>query len=125
MLEIEKLYKNAGIEKEFEKPAECAKNPYITCDGCMLFDNIKGKCNNKKDYPPFTAEKQLKIIKLLSQQCDLAISHFREWEFIHFDGQESTHITGKDFTETLANYINSLWQDLTEQEKAKIKEILK
>ena len=45
MSEIEKMYENAGVEKEFEKPAECTKNPYITCDGCMFYDDKKGKCN--------------------------------------------------------------------------------
>lgn len=104
MREIEKLYKNAGVG-------------YLT----YVIDTFP-----PVEYPQidFTAEKQLELIKLLSQQCDLAISYFGEWEFIHFDGQESTQITGKDFTETFAKLINAYWKNLADEEKAKIKEIL-
>ena len=103
MSEIEKLMQNAGVEKNW-KP--------------LPYGDIE------EVYPEFTAEKQLELIKLLTQQCDLTISHFGKWEFIYFDGQESTQITGKDFTETFAKLINAYWKNLTEEEKAEIKEIL-
>lgn len=101
MSEIEKMYENVGIGKSFY-------NPYT----------------NKWIYSPFTAEKQIIILQLLTQQCDLTISHFTEWEFIHFDGQEPLQITGKDFTETFAKLISAYWQDLTEEERKQIKKIL-
>lgn len=109
MSEIEKLYKNAEIKK--------VRQTNITGDDYPIAVGFE-------DYPPFTAEKQLELIKLLTQQCDLIISHFREWEFIHFDGQESTQITGKDFTETFAKLINAYWENLTDKEKIEIKGIL-
>ena len=101
MNEIEKMYKNAGIEKTFYN---------IYTNECI--------------YPPFTAEKQIEILKLLTNRCDLTISRFTEWEFIHFDGQEPIQITGKDFTETFAKLINAYWQSLAEEEKQQVKGIL-
>lgn len=124
MSEIEKLMKNAKVEKApnfnncYPEIMKCRH-----CEHYKVIDECTGSCLNEV-YPEFTAEKQLEIIKLLTQQCDLAISHFEKWEFIHFDGQESTQITGKDFTETFAKLINAYWENLTEEEKAKIKEIL-
>lgn len=104
MSEIEKLYKNAGVG-------------YIM----YVVDTFP-----PVEYPQieFTSEKQIELIKLLTQQCDLTISHFTEWEFIHFDGQEPTQVTGAYFAETFAKLINEYWQDLTEEEKQEIKRIL-
>lgn len=120
--EIEKLYENAGVKgfcENFFKdimPETCLKE----CED----EDYKCKDCDCWKLPPFTAEKQIEIIKLLTQQCDLAISHFGEWEFIHFDGQEPTQITGKDFTETFVKLINAYWENLTNKEKAEIKRIL-
>ena len=116
MSEITKLYKNARVLKECLSPCYINKTWRKTHD-CP-------NCDNRENYPPFTAEKQIAILQLLTQQCDLTISHFREWEFIHYDGQEPTQITGEDFTETFAKLINAYWQNLTPEEKQQIKEIL-
>lgn len=102
MSEIEKLYELAGVEQKY-------------------FEHFHG---DGYDYPPFTVEKQLELIKLLCQQCDLTISHFSKWDFVHYDGQEPINLSGKDFVETLAKLVNMYWQDLTETEKAEIKRIL-
>jgi hypothetical protein len=124
--EIIKLYENAGI-----KPI---KQGYCDWDSdCPYPDIINNGCGDEcpywkyedeAKYPPFTAEKQIAILQLLTKQCDLTISHFTEWEFIHFDGQEPTQVTGKDFAETFAKLINAYWQDLTEEEKQQVKGIL-
>lgn len=124
MSEVELLYKNAGVEKQ--EQGYCDWDSYCPYD----IDNNCGKTcpywvEEKPDYPPFTAEKQIAILQLLTQQCDLTISHFGEWEFIHFDGQEPLQITGKDFTETFAKLTNAYWQDLTEQDRTEIADILK
>lgn len=124
MNEIEKMYNNANLTSLY-----CGDD-YVASSGLEFecTDGNKEKCKTcdkvKTNYPQFTAEKQIAILQLLTQQCDLTISHFREWEFIHYDGQEPLQITGKDFTETFAKLINVYWQDLTEEEKASIKNIL-
>lgn len=124
MSEIEKLYENAGVEK-----APNFNNCYpemLKCHHCehyKVIDECTGRCLNEV-YPTFTAEKQIKIIKLLTQQSDLTISHFEKWELWLFDGQEYTQITGKDFTETLAKLINAYWKNLTEEQKETIHGIL-
>lgn len=116
MSEITKLYENAGIEKEFEKPAECVKNPYISCDGCMLYDDKKGKCNNRKDYPQFTAEKQIELIKwLIRKYKTISIEHKLNLFYINIT-DIYTGMVHIEFDETIAGLINNLWQDLTEEE---------
>lgn len=126
MNEVEKMYENAGVEKEFEKPAECTKNPYITCDGCMLYDDKKGQCNNRKEYQPFTAEKQIGIIKWLLKSYDIGFSQLGQRIDTSLDGANciSGLGSGDTFEESLTQAINDLWQDLTEEERKQIKEIL-
>ena len=122
MNEVEKMYENAGISKEvIPCPAkyygyDCTRNNWDDADcSCDI-----------EEYPLFTAEKQIAILKLLTQQCDLTISHFTKWEFIHYDYvQEPLQVTGKDFTETFIKLINAYWENLTDKEKEQIREILK
>ena len=111
MTEIEKMYENAGIEKiELEYP-----------------DNFE------PFYPEFTAEKQLAIIKLISKQGQVIIEN---WEKDN-KGFNVTYradsnlryitmdcITRKTVEEALAQIVNDIWQDLTEEERKQIKEIL-
>ena len=79
-------------------------------------------------YPPFTAEKQIELIKWLAQKdyytCDYCEIEPRkngqEWlSYCHFKGS-----TSNTFENALAGLINEMWQDLTEEEKASIKNIL-
>ena len=107
MSEIEKMYENAGIK------------PSPTCNNCNMLDEYWSNgtyCSTCKDdknndecgianyiYPPFTAEKQIELIKWL----------------VCTGEEEST------FEETLSKQVNDLWQDLTEEEKQQVKGILK
>ena len=116
MSEVEKMYRNANVETLSYCCDGTHGEPTKRCKGCLDYREI---------YPPFTTEKQIAILQLLTQQCDLTISHFTEWEFIHYDGQEPLEITGKDFTETFAKLINAYWQDLTEEEKGVLRGILR
>lgn len=113
MTEIEKMYKLAKV-----KAINIAEYGSTYIPNSVKIDD--------EPYPPFTAEKQIELIKLLTQQCDLTISHFTkwEWEFVHYDGQEPLQIKGKDFTETFAKLVNAYWQSLTDQEKEEIRRIL-
>ena len=133
MSKITKLYENAGIETNKYKLCctgckHIAKleviNGYPSKWICDKYDEVADCDRAEPEYPPFTAEKQIAILQLLTQQCDLTISHFTEWEFIHYDGQEPTQVTGEDFAETFAKLINAYWQSLTEEEKQQVKGIL-
>lgn len=110
MSEIEKMYKNSGIEKcnRFLKPCPFGNE----CDGCEHYW-----------YPEFTAEKQIELIKWLG-----VIDEFnfyqnkvtKDWVFYDHE-KDATHY---DFELGLASWVNYLWQDLTEEEKQQVKGIL-
>ena len=103
MTEIEKLYSLAGVEPVY---------PYTKC------------------YPEFTAEKQIAIIKWLSRRSHITIGLGLPWGQYDDDWWCVTCKKGGVGTdaykleEALAGFINNLWQDLTEEEKRQIKEIL-
>ena len=104
MSEIELLYKNAGVG-------------YLTYI-VDTFPPVK--------YPQikFTAEKQLELIKFIlgkgvyydtDKNCQEVWFHYTD------DIENASY---KPFDEAIAEFINNLWQDLTEEEKQQIKEIL-
>ena len=103
MTEVEKMYKSAGVDYEerynnciLNKEGECKLK--CNCDICKYSEE-------KYIYPPFTAEKQLELIKWI------ACNKINECKNI-------------DFGETLAELMNSFWQSLTKEDKQQIKEIL-
>lgn len=129
MNEIEKLYKNAGIENELQD-FRCHRNWGICenehkCKICKHFELIYSV--------PFTAEKQLELIKwlLYHKSIDyLKMSYTSEEGGILdisikcMSGYTYENDNDDDFNIALASLINELWQDLTEKEKQQIKEIL-
>ena len=119
MNEVEKMYENANVEKQGACPYNCTTVPYHNCEVCKYKDDIHWF------YPPFTAEKQLELIKWLSkfdlriEQPDYAKNNY----FIE------THIRVFSkfmpiFEEALAGIINTLWESILEEERKQIKEIL-
>lgn len=127
MSEIEKLYKNAGVEKVINY--ECTydygiacPNDNDTCDNCGYYKE------KEPDYPLFTAEKQLKLLHLI-------ITRIADIDRIYIECDNSTdkicfYSIGNEgddcdtFENALASYINDIWQDLTEQERTEIRSIL-
>lgn len=106
MENIENLYKNVNVEKkrycEFDN--EC---PFLfghKCEDCDVDYKPEGYI-----YPPFTAEKQIKLIKWMIKTKH---RYFMQ------------DIIADDFSETLAGVFNFYWQYLTDEEKQQIKEIL-
>lgn len=96
MNEVEKLYENAEPNRNcnlYKHFTECPMK-HTQCEDCENFV-----------YSPFTAEKQLELIKWI------ACNKINECKNI-------------DFGEALAELINSFWQSLTEEDKQQIKEIL-
>lgn len=114
MTEISKMYENAGFPKKQCKDYSC-----IVCE----------QYNDCKKYPPFTAEKKIELIKWLGENED-GFGFFNEgilglscqcdfyWEWFN------KTFYAKDFDNALAGLINKLWQDLTDQEKEEIRNIL-
>lgn len=103
MNEIEKLYVNAKVKK------------YRLLDR----DN-----KLKWVYPEFTAEKQLALIKWLSQYCITIECEDGEYEvYTAFDDDVIENFYDM-LEDAIAYYVNKIWQNLAEEEKQNIKEIL-
>lgn len=115
MSEIEKMYENAKVEKYPHCCDITCGEPTIRCKDCPDYIEI---------YPPFTAEKQIELIKWLARKGLIQINYSSHqcYQFNSFrvGGDYKT-----DISEALASHCNNLWQDLTEEEKQQIKEILK
>ncbi len=119
MNEIEKMYENAGVK--FIIGVRCR---------AKIGDGCKSRCpdcdyNTKpKEYPPFTAEKQLLLLQCLLDKTDLYLHrHKTDFTYSIISGNFAVN-KYKDFKESIAEFINTIWQDLTEDEKQQIKEIL-
>ena len=120
MNEVEKMYENAGIKKI---NTQYANN--------ISYHLVK--------YPQFTAEKQIELIKWISnndkdknKELTLYNSAHPYYYFgLHHEPAHSEDDMwgygeglGTTFEDGLASIINNLWQDLTEEEKQQIREIL-
>lgn len=107
MNEVEKMYKNCNIKK------------YRLLDR----DN-----KLKWVYPPFTAEKQLELIKLLSCYYNITISKNFENDYTFQcegdDVRRYVFTSGQDFAEQIASFVNICYELLPEEERKQIKEIL-
>lgn len=125
MSEISKLYENAGI-KSF-KTCEFCTQKSVDC----LKENISNKtCGLSSDiYPPFTAEKQLELIKYFSNNYNIGINkdnNIFRLLFLDKDGIHNFYTSGVGFAEQLALFVISRYKNeiLTEEERKQIKEIL-
>ena len=101
---IQKLYKVAGVYT-------------VGFNTCTLEDK----------YPPFTAEKQIEIIKfLIGKHASFDLFKNYEQKDLYMVYYECRYFPKQylPFEEALAESVNYLWQDLTEDEKTSIKEIL-
>ena len=127
MSEITKLYENAGV-KSFKTCEFCTQRS-VDC----LKENISNiTCGLSSDeYPQFTAEKQIELIKWLLKK-DLTdgsiIQYFprKENYFCLFDWKEGLPESDlfENFEDALACIFNYIWQSLTEEEKQQVKGIL-
>ena len=114
MNEVEKMYSNAGV----------------SCKPNYVYNKVP--ILSGLEYPPFTAEKQLELIKWLGELDMLEIMRTtredKAWIInseYGMSGNVYKHTSRmKSFEEALAGLINSIWQDLTDAEKVQIKEIL-
>ena len=95
MSEIEKMMQNTNVKKHWNS------TPYGGIE---------------EYYPPFTAEKQLKILCFIVNNKHSVTFHDQI-----FSGDK---LTLEKIQEDLAWATNRIWQDLTPEEKQQIKEIL-
>ena len=115
MNEISKLYENAGIKK--------VRRTNITGGDYSVVVGFE-------DYPPFTAEKQIELIKFITSLGVCEIENWNDKGFHFAIKRERIYptmflsLSNINLQETLADVINNLWQDLTEEERKQIKEIL-
>ena len=122
MSEVEKLYSLAWIEPRcniYPTFYDCVKHPHEKCEDCVEWE-----------YPPFTAEKQIELIKWLLKSFDMDFSLIEQridttldginWTGSCIGGSGSAHT----FEDSLCMAIIDLWQDLTEVEQNEIREIL-
>lgn len=135
MSEIEKMYKNAKIKKQYcgwldMGDLDCQMQ-YVTCNSInewkeAVFSSRFGESEEEPElkYPAFTVEKQLELIKWLSIEYSFVSNYVKKYDeyILQVDDFYSTK---KDFSNALAGLINTLWQDLSEQERTEIAEILK
>lgn len=142
MSEIEKLYENAEIEPIAEYCKHQCNNEFDdnACIGCKHIEKV--------EYPPFTAEKQIAVLMfILNKFGDIGFQKMylirgndestrknfikclcdcehETWDSRPVDFYYQNGASGDNLEESLAGLINKLWQDLTDQEKDKIRGIL-
>lgn len=126
MTNIEKLYKLAKVESCISCP--CIKEQIDVCINAKI-DNTY--CANAiKIFPPFTAEKQLEIIKYITHLKGEFVLNFYEYTNVwicNTDKKWEMHETWyehTDFSQALAGLVCELWEDLTQEQKLEVKEIL-
>lgn len=143
MSEITKLYENARIKPTYTDECQIADSYYSMAKdlnerGILFDDYMKQECPNKNEvcyetcpyaynkefYPPFTAEKQLLLLQWIVNKTDLYL-HRHKTDFTYSIASEDIAVNkNKDFKESIAEFINTTWQDLTEEEKQQVKGIL-
>ena len=107
---IQKLYEIAGVYLCNMPDVDCSK-----------------ECHKCEDYNPFTAEKQLELIKWLCINTYRNYIHFRFERDINNWKMECNMwgiLECGSFEECLAKLVVQLWQELTDDQKQEIKRIL-
>lgn len=123
MSEIDKLYKNAGIEPDINYI--CDIEP--PCEECLLYGCEEGSRSYDRieGYPEFTAEKQIELIKWLSDTDYYIHNIYKTIDTKEYCIENDFYdIQTNKFEETLARLVNKLWQSLSEEEKQQVKGIL-
>ena len=121
---IQKLYEIAGVNKrpqgycDFQYGASCPYDDQNCDTTCPYW------VDEEPAYPPFTAEKQLELIKKVLEKSLLQLSRSSLGN-IQFCNLGNAGDYKAEFDEALASFVINLWQDLSDNQKQEIKEILK
>lgn len=115
MPEVEKMYRNAHV--------------YPKIYGDITKETFENKVFNMADMcnESFTAEKQLSLIKWLLDNKNIGFLKFEviNGKYEVYDTYYECDKYRESLDEALADYICCLWQDLTDQERTQIAEILR
>ncbi len=113
---IEELMKTANVKKQ----VMCK----WTCKGTDLCNASCEHFETKQDvYPPFTAGKQLEIIKLIGKSTDLHYFGGGMSSLSESSDEGVIEVGNNDFTQALAQLTTELMK-ARELDKSKVKEIL-
>lgn len=105
MSEIEKMYKNANVKKDWNS---------------LPYGDIE------EFYPPFTTEKKIKLIILLAnREIRISPTYISSGYYLNDLNKIKSSRNISTFENSLAQHINAIWQDLTETEQEEIRKILK
>lgn len=88
---------------------------------------VCGRCYDGEtlEYPPFSSEKQLEMIKWLAFEKRLSLKYINaKWHLYNGEWGVSSTIKYEPFEQALAGLICELWDDLTPEQQAEIKRIL-
>lgn len=129
MNEIEKMYKNANIKaKEY-----CDRDSDACMSCCPEWENRQDCWKYKSVIPPFTAEKQIELIKWLGYRRHIDIDIYNIKGCTIYDisndydcimNEHKFMFDSNTFEDALAGLINQVWYSLTEEEKQQVKGIL-
>lgn len=101
------------------------------CKDCSKFGSVDCYYFCESNHAPFTAEKQLELIKQISKKRTFKIVHIKlGYKYILRlanveDGEPYQGLSDSSFEEALANLVLDLLRDVKRYEKNKIKCILK
>lgn len=125
MNEVTKLYENAGINKIF-KYYECSYGTSSIQVCPIPLGDCIGMCDRKSiwDYPPFTAEKQLELIKWLSKRRLLNIAFSNDKSTYQLFNDKCTGSFCSDLATAIATLVQCELDFCTEEEKQQVKDIL-
>ena len=119
MAEIEKLYK--AIFGELEPNCSICES-LVNCEIIKNTHNCnRFECNYKK---LFDVQKRYKLIEwMLGKWVEVKLTHFLDGGY-YITTFDNLSYVFKNFEDAIASFINNIWQDLTEEERKQIKEIL-
>lgn len=140
MSEIAKLYKNAGLsnmwveryndgyyehENYYDSYKEMINNMMKANDWTLTEAQETAKREYSKELPPFTAEKQINLILFLAnREIRISPTYISSGYYLNNIHKIKSSRNISTFEESLAQHINAIWQDLTEEERKQIKNIL-
>lgn len=123
MDEVEKMYRTTKVVPAYHYCNDCKYDMSAECPIRCPDDVVV--------YPPFTADKQLELIKFITSLGVCEIENWNDKGFHFAIKRERIYptmflsLSNINLQETLADVINNLWQDLTEEERGTIRGILR